>query len=70
MAGDPGTAICRVAEVRDADEIVIGSRGTGRMRSLLGSVAHDVLHRATVPVVVIPARSVERAEAVAAGREA
>lgn len=47
-------AITKVAETRGADEIVIGSRGLGRVRSALGSVSQEVLHRATVPVVVIP----------------
>jgi nucleotide-binding universal stress UspA family protein len=47
-------AITNVAQTRDADEIVIGSRGLGRVRSALGSVSREVVHRATVPVVVIP----------------
>ena len=50
----PGEAITKVAETRGADAIVIGSRGLGRVRSALGSVSQEVLHRATVPVVVIP----------------
>ena len=50
----PAEAITAVAEARKADEIVVGSRGLGRVRSALGSVSQDVLHRATVPVVVIP----------------
>ena len=61
IAGPAADAIVRVAAVRDADEIFIGSRGTGRARSLLGSVAHDVLHHADRPVVVIPERAVDRA---------
>ena len=50
----PGEAIARVAEARGADEIVIGSRGLGRLRTALGSVSQEVLHHARVPVVVIP----------------
>ena len=50
----PGEAITRVAAARGADEIVIGSRGLGRVRTALGSVSHEVLHAARVPVVVIP----------------
>lgn len=50
----PADAITRVAETRHADEIVIGSRGLGRVRTALGSVSQEVLHRARVPVVVIP----------------
>jgi nucleotide-binding universal stress UspA family protein len=55
MDARPGEAIARVAETRGADAIVIGSRGLGRVRTALGSVSQDVLHRARVPVVVIPA---------------
>lgn len=65
LAGPPAEAIVRVASARDADEIFIGSRGVGRARALLGSVAHDVLHRADRPVVVFPERAVERARAEA-----
>lgn len=56
LEGRPAEVVCRVAESRDADEIVIGSRGAGRVRALLGSVAHEVLHRARCPVIVIPER--------------
>jgi nucleotide-binding universal stress UspA family protein len=54
LGGPPAEAITAVADARHADEIVIGSRGLSRLHSALGSVSHDVLHRATVPVVVIP----------------
>jgi nucleotide-binding universal stress UspA family protein len=65
--GAAAPAIIRSAEVNDAGEIVIGSRGHGRVRALLGSVAHDVIHRAECPVTVIPERMVApRTEAVAA----
>ena len=55
----PRPAIVGAAEVHEADEIVIGSRGVGRVRALLGSVAHDVIHHARCPVTVIPERMVE-----------
>ena len=54
--GPAAAAIVRAAQTHDAAEIIIGSRGVGRMRALLGSVAHDVLHRADCPVTVIPER--------------
>jgi nucleotide-binding universal stress UspA family protein len=50
----PAEAITTVAATRGADEIVVGSRGLGRVRSALGSVSQEVLQRATVPVLVIP----------------
>jgi nucleotide-binding universal stress UspA family protein len=58
--GSPAAAIVRAAETHDAAEIVIGSRGVGRIRALIGSVAHDVIHRAQCPVTVIPERMVDR----------
>lgn len=59
-------AIINYAEQRDADQIVIGSRGrSGLGRMLLGSVAEAVVHRASDPVTVVPARvaaAVDRSE--------
>jgi len=57
--GSAATAIIGAAESHQADEIVVGSRGVGRVRALMGSVAHDVIHRARCPVTVIPERMVE-----------
>lgn len=62
MGDSPAAAIARVAEVRDADEIIIGTRGYGRARALLGSVAHQLIHLAGCPITVIPERVVDRAE--------
>jgi len=47
-------AIVSVADARDADEIVLGSRGLTRVRAVLGSVSHDVLHLSGRPVLIIP----------------
>jgi nucleotide-binding universal stress UspA family protein len=60
VGGPPARAIADVAEVRRADEIILGTRGFGRMRALLGSVAHELIHLAPCPVTVIPERMVER----------
>jgi nucleotide-binding universal stress UspA family protein len=60
LEGHPAEVVARVASVRDADEIVIGSRGFGRPRALLGSVAHELIHVADRPVTIIPAMSVDR----------
>jgi nucleotide-binding universal stress UspA family protein len=54
LAGSPAEAIAQVAAARDADEIVVGSRGFGPVRAVLGSVSHELLRLADRPVVVIP----------------
>ena len=54
IRGPAAEAIAHVARVRGADEIVVGDRGLGRVRALLGSVSHELLHVADRPVVVIP----------------
>jgi nucleotide-binding universal stress UspA family protein len=58
LEGPPAREIVAAADARDADEIVIGSRGFGALRGALGSVSHAVLHEANRPVVVIPADAV------------
>jgi nucleotide-binding universal stress UspA family protein len=56
VAGLPADRLLTAA--RDADMIVLGSRGAGGFRHLLlGSVAQQVTQHAHVPVVVIPADS-------------
>jgi nucleotide-binding universal stress UspA family protein len=62
IGGPPAHAIADVARVRHADEIVVGARGLGRIRSLLGSVSHELLHVADRPVLVIPTAAVEAAK--------
>jgi nucleotide-binding universal stress UspA family protein len=59
IAGPAAAAIADVARVRGADEIILGTRGFGRVRALLGSVAHELIHLAACPVTVIPERMVE-----------
>ena len=62
LEGPAAEAIVGVAEARDADAIFVGSRGLGRVRAVLGSVSHEVLHRADRPVVVVPGRHLEEEE--------
>jgi nucleotide-binding universal stress UspA family protein len=54
IEGDPAEVLLRVAAVRDADEIVVGSRGLGRLRATLGSVSQALVRSADRPVVVVP----------------
>ena len=52
MRGSPAHSILETAE--DADQIVLGTRGAGLTKALLGSVSRRVLHRATIPVIIVP----------------
>jgi nucleotide-binding universal stress UspA family protein len=60
IGGPAAKSIADVAKVRGADEIILGTRGFGRVRALLGSVAHEVIHLAACPVIVIPEQMVAR----------
>lgn len=51
----PAHGIVRAADELGAQAIVCGTRGLGSIRgTLLGSVSNELLHHATVPVVVVP----------------
>ena len=51
--GDVAEELVRAS--RDADMLVVGSRGSGGFaRLLMGSVSSQVTHHAECPVVVIP----------------
>lgn len=64
LIGEPAArAIAGVAAARHADEVILGTRGFGRVRALLGSVAHEVIHLVACPVTVIPERMVAEAAA-------
>jgi nucleotide-binding universal stress UspA family protein len=53
LEGPPADAIINVATTREADLIVMGSRGFGQFTGLLlGSVSDRVVHYSTVPVLV------------------
>ena len=48
-------ALIRVAEARQADVIAVGHGGEGPLRgALLGSVTYELVHRAPLPVLVVP----------------
>lgn len=52
--GDPADVICRLAEERAVDMVVVGSRGHSAMtRFLLGSVSYRVIRHAPSPVLSV-----------------
>lgn len=54
---DPTDLILRAVEEHGAEMVVMASHGRGAVLNLLaGSVTQSVLHKATVPVLVVPAR--------------
>ena len=50
---DPGSQIVAYAADNKCDLIVMGSRGLGALRGILGSVSSHVLREAGVPVLVV-----------------
>jgi nucleotide-binding universal stress UspA family protein len=55
--GAPAEVLTRIAALRDADEVVVGTRGLGRIRGALGSVAQEVVRTADRPVLVVRTRT-------------
>lgn len=53
-SGDPATEMASLADKVDADAIVLGSSGKGRLRAALGSVGRNVLAAVTRTVLVVP----------------
>lgn len=52
--GDPAHTIIDILERFQCDLVVMGARGMGNFRSaLLGSVSGEVLHAASVPVMIV-----------------
>lgn len=55
LPGDPATCIARLAGERDADLVIMGTRGRGaRAHAVFGSVAMKTVHWSAVPVVLVP----------------
>lgn len=52
MSGRPAQALVEAADKHDADLIVVGTRGRGLSRRLLGSVAEDLLTLSKRPILI------------------
>ncbi|KAL5217509.1 hypothetical protein ABZP36_018193 [Zizania latifolia] len=54
VEGDAKEAICQAVEDMNADLLVLGSRGLGKIkRAFLGSVSDYLVHHASCPVLVV-----------------
>jgi len=54
LEGDPGEAIIDVANTRNSEIIIMGSRGLGRLAGLLlGSTSQKVVAHASCPVLIV-----------------
>jgi nucleotide-binding universal stress UspA family protein len=65
--GHAGRALVSEADDADADLIVVGHRGKGRMSMMLGSTANYVLHHTERPVVIIRGESVAPPKRIVVG---
>jgi nucleotide-binding universal stress UspA family protein len=64
--GDPAHTLIDIVENFGCDMVVMGARGMGTLRSaLLGSVSHEVLHAAPVPVLIVKPAPAPEAEGAA-----
>jgi nucleotide-binding universal stress UspA family protein len=62
-SGDPAHTLIDILENFGCDMVVMGARGMGTLRSaMLGSVSHEVLHAAPVPVLIVKPRPADEAE--------
>jgi nucleotide-binding universal stress UspA family protein len=53
-SGDPAHTLVEIVERYGCDAVIMGARGMGRLRrAMLGSVSHEVLHAAPVPVTIV-----------------
>ena len=52
--GNPAEKILQIANDKEIDTIVVGSRGLSTAKEfLLGSVSHKIIHHAKCPVVIV-----------------
>ena len=68
MIGDPGEVILRAAEADGSELIAIATHGRhGRGRLLHGGVTRHLLHRSTIPMLILRGEAVVRAAPTAPG---
>jgi nucleotide-binding universal stress UspA family protein len=61
VEGGPAQVLTRAAQ--DADMLVLGSHGHGRLyHAVMGSVAHECIRYATCPVLIVPVPHAERVQ--------
>ena len=53
FAPSPAAGVLSYAEKKGSDIIVMGNRGLGALRGLLGSVSFTVLRSAPIPVLIV-----------------
>ncbi|KAL1922189.1 uncharacterized protein VTP21DRAFT_9728 [Calcarisporiella thermophila] len=57
--GDPKEKLVKLAELVRADMVIVGSRGLGGLKRLLGSVSDYLVRHLDIPVIVTKNRSVQ-----------
>ncbi len=63
-SGDPAHTLVDIVERYGCDAVIMGARGMGRLRrAMLGSVSHEMLHAAPVPVTIVKTPPAAPAEA-------
>lgn len=53
LQGKPDHALIRFAEEQGCEMIIMGSRGLGGVRGMIGSVSYGVLRQAEIPVLIV-----------------
>src|SRR6202035_2413180 len=70
LTGDPADALIEIAELEDADLIVVGSHGMHGVKRVLGSVPNKVSHHARCHVLIVSTDDPSRFAARGSGNAA
>ncbi|MDX1621598.1 MAG: universal stress protein [Nitriliruptorales bacterium] len=62
LGGDPATVLVRFAQDNGYDFLVVGARGRGASKALLGSVARRLASGCPLPLIIGPHQAVEEPE--------